>query len=258
MVESPTVTGVRKDAPERPNTGPPGNRRDQHLRVLTRECALYCVKRLGGNAFHFIGDHQQPALGVKALDAIGIASGAHARGAPLLAEVPDHDPRCHHVERERDLRPPDPLPYLAEHDGTFPFKDFPALLAVLEGQRDYAELWEHRTGRIVTHVFTNHGKPIRNYYAAWRSACKRAGLEGRYMHDNRRSAVRNMDRAGIPRDIAKRLSGHKTDSMYTRYNIVDEQDLNDATAKLGQREGVEKIPPVETNLEEAAAKLAES
>ena len=128
---------------------------------------------------------------------------------------------------------------------TFPFKDFPALLAVLEGQRDYAELWERRTGRIVTHVFTNHGKPIKNYYAAWRSACKRAGLEGRYMHDNRRSAVRNMDRAGIPRDIAKKLSGHKTDSMYSRYNIVDERDLNDATAKLGQREEVE-------------AKLAES
>lgn len=131
---------------------------------------------------------------------------------------------------------------------TFPFKDFPALQTLLESQRDYAELWERQTNKIVTRVFTNHGKPIKNYYAAWRSACKRAGLEGRYMHDNRRSAVRNMDRAGIPRDIAKKLSGHKTDSMYSRYNIVDDQDLNDATAKLASY-GTEPTPkdPVRTD-----------
>ncbi len=129
---------------------------------------------------------------------------------------------------------------------TFPFKSFPQLRAVLESQREYSEMWEDRTGRIVTHVFTNRGKPIKDHYAAWRSACKRAGLEGRILHDMRRSAVRNFDRAGIPRDIAKKLSGHKTDTMYTRYNIVDDQDLDDATAKLGRREAGEKIPP-ETN-----------
>jgi len=123
----------------------------------------------------------------------------------------------------------------AKESRPFPFKSYPALLAVLESQREYSGLWEDRSGKIVTHVFTNRGKPIRDYYAAWRAACKRAGLEGRHMHDNRRSAVRNMDRAGIPRDIAKKLSGHKTDSMYSRYNIVNERDLNDATAKLGQR-----------------------
>ena len=123
----------------------------------------------------------------------------------------------------------------AKESRTFPFKSYPALLAVLESQSEYSGLWEARSGKIGTHVFTNRGKPIRDYYAAWRAACKRAGLEGRHMHDNRRSAVRNMDRAGIPRDIAKKLSGHKTDSMYSRYNIVNERDLNDATAKLGQR-----------------------
>ncbi len=121
----------------------------------------------------------------------------------------------------------------AKESRIFPFKSYPALLAVLKAQREYSELWEDRTGKIVTHVFNNQGKPIKDYYGAWRSACRRAGLEGRWMHDNRRSAVRNMDRAGIPRDIAKKLSGHKTDSMYSRYNIVNERDLNDATAKLG-------------------------
>ncbi len=44
-----------------------------------------------------------------------------------------------------------------------------------------------------------------------------------------------MIRAGIPRDIAKKLTGHQTDSVFSRYNIVNEEDLQDATAKLGQR-----------------------
>ena len=117
---------------------------------------------------------------------------------------------------------------------TFPFRSYPALQAVLETQRDYAEQWEYRTGKIVSHVFTNQGQPIKDYYGAWRSACRRAGLEGRWMHDNRRSAIRNMIRAAIPRDIAKKLSGHETDSVFSRYNIINEEDLHDATAKLGQ------------------------
>ncbi len=118
---------------------------------------------------------------------------------------------------------------------TFPFKHYPALKAVIEAQREYAEQWEYRTGKIVTHVFTNQGKPIKDYDCAWRSACRRAGLEGRTMHDNRRSAVRNMIRAGIPKHTAMQLSGHLTSHVFDRYDIIDHQDLEDATAKLGQR-----------------------
>ncbi len=117
---------------------------------------------------------------------------------------------------------------------TFPFRSFPALQSVLEKQRDDADQWEYRSGKIVRHVFHNHGKPIKDFYHAWRSACRRAGLEGRWMHDNRRSGVRNFTRAGIDRDIAKKLSGHQTDSVFSRYNIVNEQDLQDATAKLAK------------------------
>jgi hypothetical protein len=40
-----------------------------------------------------------------------------------------------------------------------------------------------------------------------------------------------MDRAGVPRQIAKQITGHKTDAMYNRYNIVNEEDIRDGLLK---------------------------
>ncbi len=59
-----------------------------------------------------------------------------------------------------------------------------------------------------------------------------AGCPGRIPHDFRRTAVRNMVRAGIPRSVAMRMVGHKTEAIYRRYRIVDEQDLRDAAVRL--------------------------
>jgi integrase len=73
--------------------------------------------------------------------------------------------------------------------------------------------------------------PVADFRTAWATACKAAGLEGRLFHDLRRSAARNMDRAGVSRHIAMQITGHKTESMYRRYNIVTESDIRAALAK---------------------------
>src|SRR5207245_6113584 len=55
----------------------------------------------------------------------------------------------------------------------------------------------------------------------WRSACARAGLAGKLVHDMRRSAIRNFERAGVSRSAGMAMSGQETESVYRRYSIAD-------------------------------------
>ena len=84
-------------------------------------------------------------------------------------------------------------------------------------------------------VFNRGGKKIIDFRASWENACKAAGVPELKFHDLRRTAVRNMRRAGVPQVIRMKISGHKTDSMERRYNIVDADDLSIAKEFMERR-----------------------
>jgi len=114
----------------------------------------------------------------------------------------------------------------------FPFAALQALESLLRTQHERTSALERESGRVIPWVFHRAGKPIRSFYSSWRAACERAEVAGRLIHDLRRTAVRNLERASVPRSWAMKLTGHKTESVYRRYAIVSEADLTEGVRRL--------------------------
>jgi integrase len=80
-------------------------------------------------------------------------------------------------------------------------------------------------------------RPITSLLKAFKTACRAAGVPGKIPHDLRRSAVRNFVRAGISEGVCMALSGHRTPSVFRRYNIISGTDLHDAARSLDRASG---------------------
>ena len=81
-------------------------------------------------------------------------------------------------------------------------------------------------------VFRRDTVTVRAWRTAWPEACRRAGVPGRLLHDCRRTAARNLVRAGVPERVAMQLTGHRSRAIFDRYNIVQEAELQHAGHQL--------------------------
>jgi integrase len=96
---------------------------------------------------------------------------------------------------------------------------------------------QRQMGQIVPYVFPHltgrfRGQRIQDFKKAWKTACRKAGIPGMLRHDFRRTAVRNMERAGVSRSVATKVTGHRSESVYRRYAIVSDADLQEAAKKV--------------------------
>ena len=133
----------------------------------------------------------------------------------------------------------------------FPFAVLPDLKALLEKQLTRTRALEKESSRIIPRVFHENGERIRSYRVGWEKAREAAAkargdlahgdLVDRLVHDLRRTAVRNLERAGVPRSVAMKLTGHKTEAVYRRYAIVAKSDLEEGVAKLAKLHGESAI-----------------
>ncbi len=142
------------------------------------------------------------------------------------------------------------------------FPLIPELRAVLEAQRVRVEAIQKATGQVIPWVFCrDDGAPVGDFKKAWRTAWIEAGFSAtavltadgtprrkdgtpvalktptKLLHDFRRTAVRNLIRAGIPETVAMKVTGHRTRAVFQRYAIVEEGMLQEAGERLAGRAG---------------------
>jgi integrase len=90
-----------------------------------------------------------------------------------------------------------------------------------------------------THVFLDHGQPIKNFYAGLKAACEKAGIpygrftkDGFVFHDLRHTFNTYMRKAGVQESVIMEITGHSTREMFDRYNTVDLDDKKEAVKRF--------------------------
>jgi integrase len=137
-----------------------------------------------------------------------------------------------------EVRIDDPRSTKNEQARVFPFTQ--DLRRTLEAQRKLTEgldspyVFCHLSGVRAAKRFSYSG-----FYKAWQRAVRVAGVV-RVPHDFRRTAIRNLERDGVPRSVAMAMVGQKTDEVYRRYAIVDEAMIREAAIKMNRRAKVRR------------------
>ena len=137
------------------------------------------------------------------------------------------------VDRDRQTIRLEPGTTKNNEGRTIPYALLPELVEVIEAAWKEHERLKGED-KICPYVFHRNGKRIKVFHGAWKTACETAGCPGKLFHDFRRTAIRNLSRKGVPDTVAMRISGHKTRSVFDRYNIVNEADLREALGKVAQ------------------------
>ena len=119
-----------------------------------------------------------------------------------------------------------------------PYEQIDELVEVIEKQ------WQERKrliadGKLCPFVFHRNGKEIKDFRRAWKAACTKAGLAitGKYKkvpHDFRRTAARNLIEAGVPEQVAMKVTGHKSRESFRRYSIIAKDDVKMALGKVAE------------------------
>lgn len=234
---------------------------DRAIDITTDRIKGFIVRRQDGGAANATINQELATL--KRMFSLGVQSGKVAV-RPFIPMLKEHNVRTGFFEHEDFVRLrhalPEPLGPLASfgyftgwriaeirslrwhqvdlalgcvrlNPGTTKNDDGRLVYLTAEIRGVLAELWRAR--RLdCPFVFHRNGKPIGDFRKAWATACADAGVPGRLFHDFRRTAVRNMVRAGVPERVAMQISGHKTRAIFDRYHIVCDADLKEAAQRV--------------------------
>jgi integrase len=103
-------------------------------------------------------------------------------------------------------------------------KPEPVAVPIYGDMRMYLEMQPHTS----EYLFARGSVPIKDFRMSWNLACQAAGVPGLLFHDLRRTAVRNLRRAGVAESVIMKITGHRTRGVFERYNITDQSDTLEA------------------------------